>query len=392
MIRNQNLNFTKKRKDISIYVRNKNITPSSYYRIIQYTGYFEGNIVIREIAPTFIYKKQLNLNKNNLILKFLIALIYYFTMVIRSTFFLLCDYIINPKCIIVSKTFCPRYTPLFMNILIKKVATNTNLYWDFDDNIFESKEISISQAKILEEYSKKIVVTNEFLKSKIREKYQNKVVLLCTTDGDLQGFDFNGMLNSRIAEFKKEVKLIWVATSGNIIHLEKIIKTLDETAKVVKEKTNKQLVLTVVCNNRFEYNSNYIQIRNIVWSREVAKEEIYSSHIGIMPLILNEYSLGKGAFKLVQYISTGLPVIASKVGFNEEVVSCDSGVLVDDSVYNDDWTYAILNIIESEKKWMSYSINAYKRWKQKYSFEYNLNFWKDELYDYSYDKFEAKER
>lgn len=52
-----------KNKKISIYVRNKDITPSSYYRIIQYAKYFDGDIYIREIAPRKLYEKYLNYDK-----------------------------------------------------------------------------------------------------------------------------------------------------------------------------------------------------------------------------------------------------------------------------------------------------------------------------------------
>jgi len=102
-----------------IYVRNKHITPSSYYRIIQYSNKFTGNIKIREIAPDFIYKKQLNKRRNK-IEGYIIGALYYLIMIFRVLNFLIIDNISIPKYVIVSKTFCPKYTPVIIRILIKK--------------------------------------------------------------------------------------------------------------------------------------------------------------------------------------------------------------------------------------------------------------------------------
>ncbi|MDI3311367.1 MAG: glycosyltransferase [Thermoanaerobacterium sp.] len=365
-------------KKISVYIRNKE-TPSSYYRIIQYLKKIEldkSNIYIREIAPDMIYKKRLNSNNSNFFKKYLIGIIYYLTMVVRLLYYLLIDNIDKPDYVIVSKTFCPGYTPLLIRILLRRVADNTILYWDFDDNIFISNEISKAQANILKEKSKKIIVTHEYLKSKIDKKYHDKVILLPTTDGDLQGFDERILISRRKELLEKQIRLIWVGTSVNLFNLYKIIHVLDRTAENLKKVCDKSLVLTIVCNKPLEAKVNHLIIRNILWNRDIAKYEIYNAHIGIMPLILNEYSLGKGGFKLIQYISTGLPVIASNVGFNKEIVDTSCGILVDDEVCADKWEDAIIKITYSLDVWEKYSIGAYKRWKKLFSFEHNLNVWK----------------
>jgi glycosyltransferase involved in cell wall biosynthesis len=363
------------KKRITIYVRNKDITPSSYYRIVQYSRFFNGNVCIREIAPRKIYHAQLNLDKRKRMKKFLLGAIYYLTMVVRASTFLLIDSFFKPQYIIVSKTFCPRYTPLILRALISYVAKSFILYWDFDDFIFANNEISTTQKEILEKYSKNIIVTHEFLKSKIKYKYQDKVILLPTTDGDMQGFNEAVLIKERKETLKNEIRLVWVATSGNMPNLIKIIGTLDEAAKTLKKTVNKQLILTVVCNKPLNIDVNYLMIRNIKWTRDVAKEEIFYAHIGIMPLISNEYSLGKGGFKLVQYISTGLPIIASKVGFNQEVIDERCGILVDDEINNDGWIEAISRISIADKVWERYSVSAYERWNKHFPFDLNLQMW-----------------
>jgi glycosyltransferase involved in cell wall biosynthesis len=364
---------------VSIYVRNKEITPSSYYRIIQFAKCFEDEVIIREIASYKIYNKFLNADKTQKLSYYYLGILYYFTMLSRATYYLLIDLFVRPDYVILSKTFCPRYTPYYLLCLIDSVTKKAKFYWDFDDYIFESGEISKKQASILEKNSKNIVVTSDFLRSKIRPEYRNKVILLPTTDGDLQGFNKIDLMKNRRTTFDRKINLVWVATAGNIPSLLKIIEVLDKAAAKIKRDYNKDLLLVVVCNKPVEVEVTHLNIKNIKWTRDVAKEEIYNAHIGLMPLINREYALGKGGFKLVQYISTGLPVIASNIGFNKDIVDKKCGILIDDIDKNDDWLDAIIQIATSWEVWKAYSAQAYSQWESKFSFDHNLEVWKELL-------------
>jgi len=64
-----------------------------------------------------------------------------------------------------------------------------------------------------------------------------------------------------------------------------------------------------------------VNIANIKWDINDYKNHIYEMDIGIMPLKDDEWSRGKCAFKLIQYMAAGIPVIASDVGANSSVVT-----------------------------------------------------------------------
>jgi len=57
------------------------------------------------------------------------------------------------------------------------------------------------------------------------------------------------------------------------------------------------------------------------WSEETEVEEIQALDVGIMPLPDTPWERGKCAYKIVQYMACSLPVVASPVGMNREIVT-----------------------------------------------------------------------
>lgn len=70
--------------------------------------------------------------------------------------------------IIIQRECFPRIiTPLGKLLLTKILKNAYEVYWDLDDNIFDSKEISKYEEILLNNYAKTIIVGNDFLKSRI---------------------------------------------------------------------------------------------------------------------------------------------------------------------------------------------------------------------------------
>jgi glycosyltransferase involved in cell wall biosynthesis len=65
----------------------------------------------------------------------------------------------------------------------------------------------------------------------------------------------------------------------------------------------------------------YSGFRSVSWNEDSQVREIQAMDIGIMPLPDENWAKGKSGFKLIQYMACGLPVVASPVGVNREIVN-----------------------------------------------------------------------
>lgn len=87
-----------------------------------------------------------------------------------------------------------------------------------------------------------------------------------------------------------------------------------------------------------------VEVVSVPWSEQTEIDLINSFDVGVMPLPDDEWARGKCAFKLIQYMACGVPVVASAVGANNIVVTDECGVLVRSEC---DWTNALRMLRDS---------------------------------------------
>lgn len=63
-----------------------------------------------------------------------------------------------------------------------------------------------------------------------------------------------------------------------------------------------------------------VDVECIPWTEDTEVASIAEGDIGIMPLRDSPWERGKCGYKLIQYMACGLPVVASPVGVNEQIV------------------------------------------------------------------------
>jgi glycosyltransferase involved in cell wall biosynthesis len=108
-------------------------------------------------------------------------------------------------------------------------------------------------------------------------------------------------------------------------------------------------------------------IDTIEWDNPNAiKEAIADFDLGLYPLLENQFNAYKCGFKALEYMAEGIPVIASRIGANREIITHDiNGLLVD----NNDWVGALRSLITNEEKREELSINALNKLTSNYSSE-----------------------
>lgn len=83
------------------------------------------------------------------------------------------------------------------------------------------------------------------------------------------------------------------------------------------------------------------------WSEETEVESIQKFDIGIMPLENSPWERGKCGYKLIQYMACGVPVVASPVGVNQEIVKHgDNGFLAQDL---HEWEQALQELLNNQE-------------------------------------------
>jgi len=108
-------------------------------------------------------------------------------------------------------------------------------------------------------------------------------------------------------------RIAWIGLPGNLSYL-----ALAEEALRAAAATHAGVRLRVISDRA---PGNFAApVEFVRWSAESESRSLSECSIGIMPLPDDDWTRGKGGFKLLQYMAAGLPTIASPVGANREIV------------------------------------------------------------------------
>ena len=106
----------------------------------------------------------------------------------------------------------------------------------------------------------------------------------------------------------------WIGTASTLPYLDLVAPALTELAA-----RRDDLVLRVIGSGAPRIEG--VTVEAIPWSEDGEAKALAGIDVGILPLSDDRWTRGKCAFKALQYMATGLPVVASPVGMNRDVVT-----------------------------------------------------------------------
>ncbi|WP_373495046.1 glycosyltransferase family 4 protein [Aquiflexum sp.] len=171
---------------------------------------------------------------------------------------------------------------------------------------------------------------------------------------------------------ENETGKVWIGWIGSPSTL-KYVKEIKDELEEVCLQANAGLLL-VNGNLGFGFKGD---LRVIPWTEEGEVDAILQMDIGVMPLPDNEWERGKCAYKLIQYMACGLPVVASPVGMNNEVVGHgENGFLASGSA---EWKNALLTLIQDAALRKKMGENGYELVQERFTLRGNFGVMVEEV-------------
>ena len=118
-----------------------------------------------------------------------------------------------------------------------------------------------------------------------------------------------------------------------------------------------------------------VKVENYDWHLEKEVEYFQFIDIGIYPLIDTLWVRGKAGFKAIQYMAVGVPVVASLIGMNKEIIK--DGVNGYLARTEKEWIEKISKLMEDSNLRKKIGLEGRKTVEEKFSVKANVHTYLD---------------
>lgn len=303
--------------------------PSQRFRVEQFFPILNSESISFNVQSFYDSKTGAILYKKGAIIPKLTGLLKGFLKRIKLVLFQLKDY----DFVFIHREASPLGPPLF-EWYISKVRKK-KIIFDYDDAIWinDSKSTLIRwvkatwKIKYIIKWSDKVAAGNEYLAAYARP-FNSRVVILPTC------VDIESAYNQIKAHNSNPVVVGWTGSHSTIPYL--------DTISDVLESISKESEILIICDTPPSFN--FPNLRFVPWNKQSEIADLLKINIGIMPLVHDKWSEGKCGFKLIQYLSLGIPAIASPVGVNNKIIiNGENGYLCTTRI---EWENALRKLIK----------------------------------------------
>ncbi|WP_075292055.1 glycosyltransferase family 4 protein [Pararhizobium arenae] len=284
--------------------------PSSRFRVYQFLPYLQAHGIEATVSPLLssslapiVYDKGKTAQKILLTGYGLLRRLY---DVLRSTRY---------DVVYVLREAFPFGPPLLERLM---AAGASRMIFDYDDAIYVSSTAYTNPLDRFRDFSKTeklirmadhiVAGSHHLARYAARHKPIVSCISILPTVVDTRDFRPPGQRHG------DDFTIGWIGTPRGTAYL----RSIREAIITVSRKLPKARFVFVGAEP-FDCGGVPVEFRKWTLEREIA--DIQSFDVGIMPLFDDEEARGKCGFKLIAYMSAGLPVVCSPVGANKDIVS-----------------------------------------------------------------------
>jgi glycosyltransferase involved in cell wall biosynthesis len=221
-------------------------------------------------------------------------------------------------------------------LLLRRYSRKT--IYDFDDAVMyktvapQRKTLCGSMRfRLTVKLADLVIAGNPYL-AEHAHKFNTKVEVLPT------GLNTNEYEITATRKTDGKVRLVWIGSRSTLRYLAEIAPALEEIGS-----RHENVILRIVCGDFIDLEK--MSVEKCLWSEQTQIADLVTSDIGLAPLPDNRFTRGKCGFKILQYASAGLPVVASPVGVNRDYVRDNiTGYLASDT---EQWVDRISRLVEN---------------------------------------------
>jgi glycosyltransferase involved in cell wall biosynthesis len=326
-------------------------SPSYRTRFLAYKNYLEDNNFKVETKTLFsesFYNDRIFKNKNNIFKLSYFYLLRIYDLLFRKKPFLAIVHIeILPFIpFLGEKILNLRKIPFIIDI-DDAVYFRFAKYNNFFNKLYKKKFLYSVNC------SKGLFAGNNFHQT-FFSKFKDKVFYLPTV---INCNEYDKFLNTKK---HSNFTVVWIGTPSTTNYLVKIINVLNDLVYY------HNVSIKIIGADKSKIKN--LKCETLEWNQKTELIELSKCHVGIMPLDNTPWELGKCGYKILQYMSLKLAVVASAVGVNKEIIKNGyNGLFANDDT---DWQNAILKLKNDSSLINEFGKNGYDTVKNKFNLDY----------------------
>jgi glycosyltransferase involved in cell wall biosynthesis len=191
------------------------------------------------------------------------------------------------------------------------------LIYDFDDAVFlrdsyatrnANRPRRLNRFRAIAQAADLITAGNSFLAEYARQAAGKDHVRVLPTCVNLSRHQM-----ARHRRSEGDIKLVWLGSSSTLKSLEANSVLLEQIGARFPG-----IRLKLICDRFIKFRN--LLVERCPWSEQTETRELADADIGISWLPDDDWSRGKCGLKALQYMATGLPVVANPVGVQREMI------------------------------------------------------------------------